>query len=114
MSGAQNSLSLAINVLAALPALVTAGEETIQLINSTVATLKVMQTQGRDPLPSEWAAIEAQLDALTDELDAPEGSDPADAPVDPDPEPLAPIEPAPVDPEPLAPAEPAAPEAPAA
>ena len=71
----QTPIALAINVLQALPAVIIAGEETIQLIHSTVATLQVMQAQNRDPSPSEWAAIDAQLATLTAELEEPEGTD---------------------------------------
>lgn len=68
-----SAITLATNVLEALPALVTASGGALQLIHSTVGTLKVMQSQGRDPLPSEWDAIHAQIASLTSALTAPEG-----------------------------------------
>lgn len=66
------ALALALNVLEVLPGVVTAGEDALQLIQSTSATLRVAQSQGRDPSPNEWDAINAQIEKLREVLDAPE------------------------------------------
>ena len=64
------ALALAIQVLEALPSLVTAGEQVLALIENTVSSLKVMQAANRDPTDAEWAALDAQVKALLGQLKA--------------------------------------------
>jgi hypothetical protein len=66
-------------VLEALPGLLGAGTAVEQLVVGAIGQIKVMQAQGRDPTPTEWAAINAQIAALESQLDVPEGEDPLDA-----------------------------------
>ena len=68
-----SALALAIQVLESLLTLAPLGLQVASLVQSTVATLKQMQAQNRDPLPSEWEAIHIQIDALRAALDTPEG-----------------------------------------
>jgi len=64
----RSALSLAISTLSVLPGVIEAGAEVLQLIEGTVASLKIMQSQSRDPSDAEWSAIHMQIDALRGEL----------------------------------------------
>jgi|GEM_PF-2187287 len=64
----RSALSLALSVFDVLPGVIKAGAEVMQLIEGTIASLKIMQSQSRDPSPAEWEAIHKQIDALRGEL----------------------------------------------
>lgn len=61
------ALVLAIQILEALPALITASEEVVQLVRSAAAALEAAG-EGRDPTDEEWAALHAQQAALLEKL----------------------------------------------
>lgn len=67
--GASSAIDLAIEVLTALPSLVTAGEEALALMNSTTASLRAMQAENRDPTDAEWDAVHAVIATLRARLD---------------------------------------------
>ena len=69
---ANNIMNLVLDVLKQLPALIKDGEEAIQLVESTLATVRQAQAQGRDPTVGEWDAIHAQIDTMTGQLNKPE------------------------------------------
>ncbi len=64
------ALSLAINLLEALPGLITASEQVLAMIASTSSALKAMQAENRDPTDAEWAALDSQIAALRGQLDS--------------------------------------------
>lgn len=59
------TITLALSVLEALPALIQAGQDVSNLIATTANTIKTAQAEGRDPNEAEWAAIDAQREALS-------------------------------------------------
>ncbi len=61
----------AISLLTELPGLIASGKQVIDLIQTGSNALKAMQTEGRDPTDAEWAALNAQIKVLRDELHAP-------------------------------------------
>jgi hypothetical protein len=63
------ALALAIQALEVLPTLVTASANALSFIDSTTASLKSMQAEGRDPTDVEWDALNAQIATLRAELD---------------------------------------------
>ena len=69
---ANNTIGMLFNVLQELPNLLAAGKDVVQLIESTLATVRVAQSQSRDPTAAEWNGIHTQIDALTSQLDRPE------------------------------------------
>jgi len=69
---ANNTVGMLFNVLQELPNLLAAGKDVVQLIESTLATVRVAQSQSRDPTAAEWNGIHTQIDALTSQLDRPE------------------------------------------
>jgi hypothetical protein len=64
------AIALAITVLENLPALITASEEVIALISSTVTSLRQMQAEKRDPTDAEWAAVHSVIDILLTRIEA--------------------------------------------
>lgn len=48
-------LMYAMQALEAIPALISAGQSVIALVNQTSAAVKQMQTENRDPSAAEWA-----------------------------------------------------------
>jgi len=75
---ATSTLAMAISILEVLPSVLEAGSAAEQLVVSGLANIRAMEAQGRNPSPTEWAAIEAQIATLSGELDVPEGEDPND------------------------------------
>ena len=69
---AMNILGLVMDVMTQLPSLIKDGSEAIQLIESTLGTVRAAQAQGRDPTQAEWDAIHSMIEGLTGRLDAPE------------------------------------------
>lgn len=69
---AMNILGLVMDVMTQLPSLIKDGSEAVQLIESTLGTVRAAQAQGRDPTQAEWDAIHSMIDGLTGRLDAPE------------------------------------------
>jgi len=67
------AVGLAIEVLTLLPSVITAGEQVLSLIESTISSLKLFQSTGTDPTPEEWDAIHAQIAALQAQLQTPVG-----------------------------------------
>ena len=59
--------SLALDLV---PKLIAAGMSVSAHIEQTQTALKGMQGGGRDPLPGEWDALNAQVDALRAQLHA--------------------------------------------
>ena len=69
---ANNILALVLDVLMKLPVLIKDGAEAVQLIESTLGTVRSAQAQGRDPTQAEWDAVHLQIDTMTGRLDRPE------------------------------------------
>lgn len=57
----------AIAVLQALPGLIAAGRDSIQIINEANTRIST----GRDPTPADWDWLNAQIKGLQDRLHAP-------------------------------------------
>lgn len=70
MSRQTEALSFAIEFLNLLPSIVQMTEELAALVQNTSVALKAMQAEHRDPTPEEWAALDAQVQALRDQLHA--------------------------------------------
>lgn len=51
------SIAFALAILQALPTLIQAGDQALQLIEEGIASLQAMQAQNRDPTDAEWQAI---------------------------------------------------------
>jgi hypothetical protein len=64
------SVLLAIQLLEALPGMITASEEVIKLIADTVTKLKAVQAGAPDLTPDEVAALKARIAGLTAKLAA--------------------------------------------
>lgn len=64
------AIAYALQLLSALPSLIQAGRDVTALLSHGQATLTAMQTEGRDPTPAEWEALDAQVKALQNELHA--------------------------------------------
>lgn len=62
------SLTLAITLLEALPALITASEQVLAMLNATTASLKAMQAENRDPTDAEWQAMHDQIAVIRAQL----------------------------------------------
>lgn len=58
------ALTIAIQVIEALTALVPAGVAALDRIESTVSSLKLMQSENRDPTDEEWAALNQVIEDL--------------------------------------------------
>lgn len=71
-------ITIALNLLTALPSLVQLESEVGQLVAGTTAALRQMVSQGRNPTPAEWEVLNTRLAQLTEGLDIPEGSGPND------------------------------------
>jgi hypothetical protein len=56
---------LLISFLEVLPGLIQAGVEVVTLITSTVAQVKTMIAENRDPTAEEWDALHAKIAALS-------------------------------------------------
>lgn len=65
-----NALEIAVEVLQALPQLITAGVQVESLIANTVTVIQSAQSQNRDPTSAEWDALDAVLSNLRAKLDA--------------------------------------------
>lgn len=63
------AIAFAVQALSALPSLIQAGAQVMQLIESTKAALQTMQAEQRDPTQAEWEALEAQITATLAKLD---------------------------------------------
>lgn len=61
----------ALQILEALPALMLAGQNIVEMVASSSAKLKVMIDEKRDPTEAEWEELNGQIDALRAELHAP-------------------------------------------
>ena len=55
---------LAITILQALPGLIQAGANVINLLNSTNTTIATAQAENRDPTDTEWNALDSILSDL--------------------------------------------------
>lgn len=62
------ALTMALQILQSLPALIAAGAEVKDLIEEQTAALKNMADTGRDPTPVEWANLNAKIETLRAEL----------------------------------------------
>ncbi len=61
----------ALSLLTELPSLIASGKQVVDLIQTGTTALKAMQADNRDPTPAEWDALNAQIDALREELHKP-------------------------------------------
>lgn len=69
-----NALALAMNFIDRLPALLQAGAavaHVVDLLGQHKAMQDTLASEGRDPTPAEWDALNARLDALEKQLQAP-------------------------------------------
>ena len=64
------AIAYALQLLNTLPQLLAAGKSVLDLIAQGKAALSAMQTEGRDPTPAEWAALNQQIKALQVKLHA--------------------------------------------
>lgn len=62
------ALAIAIQVLSALPELISASEQVISMIKDTNIALKKMQAENREPTAAEWAAVNDTIDSLMAKL----------------------------------------------
>jgi hypothetical protein len=62
------AIPFAITLLSSLPQLIKAGMDVTSLIQDSMAKMKTMEEEKRDPTPQEWDALNAQIDALRKEL----------------------------------------------
>lgn len=62
------ALTMALQLLQSLPALIAAGAEVKGLIEDQTAKLKDMADTGRDPTQQEWDELNAQIDKLRTSL----------------------------------------------
>ncbi len=70
--GAKGAIELALFVLQALPALLEAGAQVKDLLQSTSDALTKMQAEGRGPTDEEWEAVNDVITALREEFHAPD------------------------------------------
>jgi hypothetical protein len=66
-----SALAYALQLLAALPQLIQAGADVMQMITEAKDRLQNMQDEGRDPTPAEWDDLNARIATLRGELHAP-------------------------------------------
>ncbi len=57
-------LSYALEVLNALPGLISAGVDVYDFINTTNDNIKKMQDENRDPTDQEWSDLNQLVEAL--------------------------------------------------
>jgi len=63
-----NAFAMAMQLLAALPALLEAGADIKELVEDQTAKLRAMQDEDRDPTQEEWDELNAKITALRGEL----------------------------------------------
>lgn len=63
-----SAIALAIAVLESLPSLILASQEVVALINSTVVSLRQMQSENRDPTAAEWGALNSVIATLNERV----------------------------------------------
>jgi hypothetical protein len=73
----ENVLAYALQVLGALPQLLVAGQDVLDLVEQSNAKLEAMQDAGRDPTPAEWKELDDMIDELQILLHEGEHDDPA-------------------------------------
>jgi len=56
-------LEIAITILSALPQMITATQQVLDLIHTGTNTLKKMQLEGREPTAEEWRQINDLIDS---------------------------------------------------
>jgi hypothetical protein len=66
-----SALAYALQLLTALPQLIQAGADVMDMITEAQERLQNMQDEGRDPTPGEWDDLNARIDDLRGELHAP-------------------------------------------
>lgn len=64
------AVAIAIQILTALPELISATEEVINMIKDTNNALKQMQKENREPTAAEWARVNDTIDAQMAKLRA--------------------------------------------
>lgn len=64
----------AIQLLEALPGLIIAGQNVVNLIESSTAAFKLMVAENREPTDAEWDALNAATAALQAQLHAPDAA----------------------------------------
>lgn len=62
------AIAYALQVLGALPALISDAQKAKTLIDEASANLVNMQNEKRDPTPAEWSALNARIDDLRAQL----------------------------------------------
>lgn len=65
-----NVAVIATAVLQALPALISAGQDVVDLITSANSVISAAQANGSDPTAADWATIESKIHALEAQLNA--------------------------------------------
>lgn len=65
MNGA---LLMALQLMQSLPALVKAGQDIAELVQTQSAKIKAMADENRDPTSEEWYELNKQIDALRGQL----------------------------------------------
>jgi len=61
-------IAYALQFLNAVPQLIAAGQNVMNLVNHATTALQNMQAENRGPTAEEWAALDAQTDALRAKL----------------------------------------------
>ncbi len=58
------AIAFAIQALTAIPELISAGMDVVDLVNQSNDALKKMQSEKRDPTDEEWGVLNKTIDAL--------------------------------------------------
>lgn len=70
-------LMYALQFAQALPSLIATGQSVMGLVNHASSAMQTMLAENRGPTAQEWAALDAQTDALRAQLHAGEIQPPA-------------------------------------
>jgi len=58
------ALQFVIALLSQVPGLIAAGQSVVSTVNQAITMGNTFVAEKRDPTPEEWAALDAQRDAL--------------------------------------------------
>lgn len=63
------TIALVLNILESLPQLIQAGVDVTNVLQNVADTIKLAQSENRDPTDAEWAALDASVQTLRDQVD---------------------------------------------
>jgi hypothetical protein len=61
-------LDFVLSALSAAPKLISAGDDVLAMVQHTRASVALMQAENRGPSGAEWAALDATIDDLMNQL----------------------------------------------